>query len=115
MTPILADHDEDSEPIQAPPSAPAFLVHNEGDHVAVAVQDVAPGQHDAVCMDTDRVLQVLVTERIPLGHKVAIADLAADAQIIEYGVRVGLAREDIRVGQLVHVHNVRSARWQQSV
>lgn len=115
MTSNLADLDQGSEPIQAPPSAPAFLAHNEGDHVAVAVQDVAPGQHDAVFMDTDRVLQVLVTERIPLGHKVALVDLAADAPVMEYGVRVGLAREDIRAGQLVHVHNMRSARWQQSV
>jgi (2R)-sulfolactate sulfo-lyase subunit alpha len=42
-------------------------------------------------------------------------DLAADAEVIEYGVRVALARQPIKAGQLVHVHNVRSARWQNSI
>jgi (2R)-sulfolactate sulfo-lyase subunit alpha len=34
--------------------------------------------------------------------------------VIEYGTRVALARHQIRAGQHVHVHNVRSARWERS-
>jgi hypothetical protein len=30
-------------------------------------------------------------------------------------VRIGTASADIRTGQLVHVHNLRSARWQTSI
>lgn len=99
---------------QIPASAPKFLIHNEGDDVAVAVQDVAPGEGRAVYMDSDRDVTVNVTEAIPLGHKVALVDLGEGVEVIEYGVRVGITRQAIQAGQLVHVHNVRSARWQNS-
>ena len=107
--------DESETRTQAPPTAPAFLAHNEGDMVAVAVQDVAPGERSVVYLDSDREARMTVTEEIPLGHKVALVDLAADAEVIEYGVRVALTRQPIKAGQLVHVHNVRSARWQNSI
>ncbi len=102
------------ESILAAVSAPHFLIHNEGDHVGVAVQDVEPGNRRAVYMDSDRQLSLDVTEAVPLGHKVALRDLPEDADLIEYGVRVGRTRKAIAGGQLVHIHNLRSARWQTS-
>lgn len=103
------------ERIRATESAPKFLIHNEGDDVAVAVQDVDPGEGEAVYMDSDRAMTILVTEAIPLGHKVALVDLSEGDEVIEYGVRIGLTRQAIRAGQHVHVHNIRSARWQNSM
>ena len=100
--------------IQAPASAPQFLIHNEGDHVGIAVQDVEPGERRAVYMDSDRAISIMVKEAIPLGHKVALIDLGEGKDVIEYQVRVGLTREPIAAGQHVHVHNIRSARWQNS-
>jgi (2R)-sulfolactate sulfo-lyase subunit alpha len=35
--------------------------------------------------------------------------------VIEYGVRIGVTRQPIQAGQHVHVHNIRSARWQNSM
>ena len=99
---------------QIPASAPDFLIHNEGDAVAVAVHDVAPGERRAVYMDSDRDVTVNVTEAIPLGHKVALVDLGEGVEVIEYRVRVGITRQAIQAGQLVHTHNIRSARWQNS-
>ena len=100
---------------RAPEAAPQFLIHNEGDHVAVAVQDVEPNESKAVYIDSDRAITMLPTEVIPLGHKVALVDLGEGVEVIEYGVRVGVTRQSIKAGQLVHVHNVRSARWQNSL
>jgi (2R)-sulfolactate sulfo-lyase subunit alpha len=91
-----------------------FLVHNEGDGVGVAVEDVAPGPAIAVYMDTDREVAIEAVESIPLGHKIALTDLPEAADLVEYGVRVGRTRAAIGRGQLVHVHNVRSARWETS-
>ncbi len=82
--------------------------------MAVAVHDVAPGFARAVHMDSDRELAVEVVEPVPLGHKVALVDLGAGAEVLEYGVRVAITREPIERGRLVHVHNVRSARWESS-
>lgn len=105
---------EAGDRIEAGGAAPHFLVHNEGDHVAVAVQDVEPGRARAVYMDSDREIELEALEPIPLGHKVALADLGSGAEVTEYEVRVGLTRQPIRKGELVHTHNLRSARWQQS-
>ena len=105
---------QDSATIGARSAAPHFLIHNEGDHVGVAVQDVEPGPVRAVYMDSDRKLELAATERIPLGHKIALVDLPSGADVVEYGVRVALTRAAITRGALVHVHNVRSARWEQS-
>lgn len=103
-----------NELITAGAGAPHFLIHNEGDHVGVAVQDVQPGRARAVYMDSDRVVELDVGEAVPLGHKVALQDLAEAAELVEYRVRVGITREPIARGRLVHVHNLRSARWRQS-
>jgi len=100
--------------VTARSGAPHFLAHKEGDHVAVAVQDVEPGQGRVVYMDSERAIGLAVLERVPLGHKVALAELAEGADVIEYGVRIGLTRKPIRQGWLVHVHNIRSARWEKS-
>ncbi len=101
--------------IEGPPGAPAFLIHNEGDHVGVAVQDVEPGPAVAVYIDSDREVPIEVIEAVPLGHKVALAALPEGADVVEYGVRIGVTRQPIEAGRLVHTHNLRSARWQTSV
>ena len=103
-----------ASPVVAPPGAPDFLVHNEGDHVAVAVHDVAAGNRRAVYMDSDRESGIEAVEPIPLGHKIALVALASETKIIEYGVVVGITRLAVARGEMVHVHNMRSARWEAS-
>lgn len=104
----------DGELVTAGPEAPHFLVHDEGDHVAVAVQDVGPGPARVRYLDSERRTEIEVVEDVPLGHKVALVDLAEGAVVLEYRTRIGIARSAIARGQLVHVHNVRSARWERS-
>ena len=103
------------ETITSPPGAPKFLIHNEGDHVGVAVQDIEPGEAEGVYMDSDRAVSMTVLEAVPLGHKIALTALSAGADVTEYGVRIGITREPVAAGRLVHTHNLRSARWQASV
>lgn len=91
-----------------------FLAHRDGDAVAVAVVDVEPGEARVGFVDGGSTV-VEVTDSIPLGHKVALRALTQGDDVIEYGVRVALASADIQPGQHVHVHNVRSARWQSSI
>lgn len=90
-----------------------FLAHNEGDAVAVAVHDVEAGQQAGVAfLDSGRRSSLEVRELIPLGHKVSLAELEAGSAVVEYGQQVGLARRPIGTGELVHTHNIRSAKWQ---
>lgn len=43
------------------------------------------------------------------GHKYALADIAKDDQIIKYGFPIGIASEDIRKGEHIHSHNLKTA------
>jgi (2R)-sulfolactate sulfo-lyase subunit alpha len=96
-------------------SIPSFLAHKQGDHVAVAVRDVAPGTAEVGFLDGTEQVVVEVHADIPLGHKVALQDLSEGEEVIEYGVRTAIASAAISRGDYVHIHNVRSARWQNSV
>lgn len=95
--------------------APSFLVHNEGDSVAVATRDLTPGRVEGGYLVGPESVEVELHEAVPLGHKFALHDLAEGDAVIEYGNRVALASKPIKAGDYVHVHNVRSVRWQNSV
>lgn len=91
-----------------------FLAHNEGDDVAVAVHDAVPGRVTLGYLDSKRREVIQLKEPIRYGHKVALANLSSGAEVTEYGVRIGVTREAVSVGEWVHTHNLRSARWQHS-
>jgi (2R)-sulfolactate sulfo-lyase subunit alpha len=88
-----------------------FLGHLAGDTVAVAVRDVEPGPRRAGFLDETAAVALDVTAKIPSGHKVALRDVEAGGEIVEYGVAIGLATADISTGDYVHVHNLKGSRW----
>ncbi|WP_255950189.1 UxaA family hydrolase [Streptomyces odontomachi] len=90
---------------------PQFLIHDDGDSVAVAVVDLEPGSVHGAVLKTGQRQSFTLKERVPLGHKFAVTDLAEGSDLIKYGVRVAVVTKAISVGDYVHVHNIRSARW----
>lgn len=46
---------------------------------------------------------------IPAGHKVALQDISAGEPVIKYGFPIGNAKEDIKAGEHVHNHNLKSS------
>jgi (2R)-sulfolactate sulfo-lyase subunit alpha len=89
-----------------------FLIHNKGDDVGVATEDIRLGEQvTGVFMDTEETVTVEARGDIPLGHKIAVSDIPAGGEVTEYLVRIGLAKEAIAAGDYVHVHNIGSARW----
>lgn len=92
------------------PGPPGFLAHREGDLVGVAVRDLEAGPAQGGYLTGAEQISLRLTEAVPLGHKVALTDIAAGQDVIEYGQRVAIATRDIGQGDHVHVHNVRSAR-----
>jgi len=95
--------------------APDFLAHHKGDVVAVAVRDLEPGAIEGGYLREEDVVQLDLLDSVPLGHKVALVDLDAGVDVIEYGLKIGVTTAKIPRGSYVHTHNVRSARWQNSV
>ena len=89
-----------------------FLVHEEVDNVGVAVEDIPEGvASTGRFRDQPGELEVTVSEPVKLGHKVALRDIAAGDEVVEYGVAIGRATQDIQPGQCVHTHNLKGQRW----
>ena len=89
-----------------------FLIHNEGDHVGVAVVDIRKGENAiGVYMDTGEKIEVMANDDIPLGHKIAIADRSKGSEVLKYNIVIGQAVEDFKVGDYVHTHNIKTLRW----
>jgi (2R)-sulfolactate sulfo-lyase subunit alpha len=105
-----------SEPVSPPaPRGVDFLAHRRGDDVAVAVRDTGPGPASAAYLDSGDRFEIVARDAVPLGHKIALRDLPEREDVLEYGVLIGLTRAPVAAGELVHTHNLRSARWQKSV
>lgn len=83
----------------------AALVISDRDNVATALEPLEPGRRLDLARGT-----VVVRDRIPAGHKVALTAIAAGAEVIKYGSPIGTAIVDIAPGAHAHTHNVASAR-----
>jgi (2R)-sulfolactate sulfo-lyase subunit alpha len=93
-----------------------FLVHEKGDTVGVAVEDISPGASvQGLYMNDGTMLTLPAQDYIPLGHKIALCDIAPGDAVKKYGVTIGEAWQAIKAGAHVHVHNLRSVRWKASV
>jgi altronate hydrolase len=71
------------------------------DSVATLIDPVSAGE-------SVEVRKAVLTARndIPRGHKIALVDIAAGADVIKYGVPIGHATRAIAAGEHVHTHNL---------
>jgi (2R)-sulfolactate sulfo-lyase subunit alpha len=89
-----------------------FLVHERSDNVGVATADLTAGQvATGLYMDTQAPAEVRVLNEIPLGHKVALRDFKMGDTVIKYGHDIGQVTATIKVGEHVHIHNLKTKRW----
>jgi len=90
-----------------------FVVHEEGDSVGtIVVEGVKAG--DALTgwiMEQDQTVNVKTLDDIPIGHKIALKELKNGDTVIKYGVDIGRTIAPIRLGEYLHVHNVKTKRW----
>lgn len=89
-----------------------FLIHKRGDHVGVATSEIAAGESVVgVYMDDESTVEVPARHDVPLGHKIAVEALEESAPVLEYGIQIGTTTASVEVGDYVHTHNIKSARW----
>lgn len=81
----------------------------EVDCVATAVTELLPGVMVTIT-GASKGYELLVKERIPVGHKIALRDISQGDQIRKYGEVIGVATRPIGIGECVHVHNCRGTR-----
>jgi len=90
-----------------------FVLHDARDSVAVVVvEGVASGMAlNGWIMDEDRMTTLQARQDIPIGHKVALKDLAVGDTVVKYGIDMGRVVAPIRAGEHAHVHNIKTKRW----
>ncbi len=78
---------------------PLLIQMHELDNVAVVANE---GGLAAGTIVDWKEKQVILQEKIPQSHKVALSDLAAGEPVIRYNTTIGLAAEDIKAGSWVN-------------
>jgi len=86
---------------------PNVLIIHPCDNVAVALRPLAAGE--TALADMGRTFAVV--EDVSASHKIALRDIAAEAEIIKYGETVAVSTRAITQGQWVHTHNLEAGRW----
>ena len=89
------------------------VLHDRNDSVAVVVvEGVRSGTTlTGLILDEDRTITLPCLQDIPIGHKVALKDLAVGDTVIKDGVDIGKVVQPIKTGQHAHVHNIKTKRW----
>lgn len=90
-----------------------FVLHDARDTVAVVVvEGVTAGQAlNGWMLDDDLPASVQARQDIPIGHKVALKDMAPGDTVWKYGVDIGRVVAPIQAGEHAHVHNIKTKRW----
>ena len=89
------------------------VLHDAKDTVAVVVVEGIKAGMDlnAWIMDEDRTISVKARQDIPIGHKVALKDMATGDTVLKYGIDMGKVVAPIKAGEHAHVHNIKTKRW----
>ncbi|MHA1524568.1 MAG: UxaA family hydrolase [Alphaproteobacteria bacterium] len=92
---------------------PQLLVHDKADNVGVVVvEGLTKGtKMECVVTQDNSSFALVVGADIPIGHKVALADLKAGDTATKYGADIGRIVADVAKGEHVHVHNLKTKRW----
>ena len=80
-----------------------LLFLNPKDNVCTAIAPILSGTTLQIDGKT-----VLISQNIPLGFKIAGCNIANSESIMKYGVSIGSATRNIVLGELVHLHNMKS-------
>ncbi len=90
-----------------------FIVHDENDSVGVVVvEGISAGNElSGWILDQQKEMVATAKDDIPIGHKLAIRDLAEGDTVIKYGIDIGRTVAAITAGEHAHVHNIKTKRW----
>jgi (2R)-sulfolactate sulfo-lyase subunit alpha len=92
---------------------PQLLTHDRRDNVGVVVVEELAAGTDMLCVITedDSEIRARSNQAVPIGHKIALRDLAVGDTVIKYGEDIGKVVAPIAKGDHVHTHNLKTKRW----
>jgi (2R)-sulfolactate sulfo-lyase subunit alpha len=90
-----------------------FIVHDKADTVGVVVvENVKAGETlTGWVLEDDSTIKVKALDPVPLGHKIALADIKKGDTVLKYGHDIGKATAAIAKGGHAHIQNMKTKRW----
>ena len=83
-------------------SGKAILLHPD-DNILVVIAPIAAGER--VEVDGN---EILVTQDVNVGHKLARRPLTPGDKVLKYGAPIGSMIKPVTAGEWVHMHNLKS-------
>lgn len=80
-----------------------FITLHPDDNVVTVARAIVPGDQETIGNTT-----VTFDVALSTGHKVACRNIRRGERVIKFGVPIGSATRDIRIGEHVHLHNLKS-------
>jgi altronate dehydratase len=78
-------------------------MHSE-DNCATSIMDIS--KDEVITIKEKNFIKI--NHQIPLGHKFALKDISKGDLIKKYGEIIGIATQDIKKGDWIHTHNIKS-------
>ena len=80
-----------------------FMIMNSNDNCATALENISKDNKFEI---NNFILRI--NQEIPLGHKFALLSIKKGELIWKYGEIIGVATQDIKEGDWIHIHNIKS-------
>ncbi len=81
-----------------------FIIMNSEDNCATSLAEIP--KDDEVKLNGGKIIKI--NQNIPFGHKFALRKISKDDLVKKYGEIIGVATENIEVGDWIHTHNIKS-------
>lgn len=81
-----------------------YIILHSKDNCATTLEDLPQGTQIKLLEKT-----IVITQKIQMGHKFALNDISKGDKIIKYGEIIGITTVDVKKGEWIHTHNIKSA------
>ena len=81
-----------------------IIVMNSEDNCATSLEDIP--KDEEIEIKEGKIIKI--NHNIPFGHKFALTDISTGELIKKYGQIIGIVTEDIKKGDWIHTHNIKS-------
>ncbi|MFX0026326.1 MAG: UxaA family hydrolase [Candidatus Hermodarchaeota archaeon] len=80
-----------------------FIIMNPQDNCATALENISKDREIKIDQNL-----IKMSQEIRMGHKFALLDINKGELIKKYGEIIGIAKQDIKAGDWIHTHNIKS-------
>ena len=80
-----------------------FIIMNPDDNCVTALEDISKGSQIQI-----KESSIIINQNIPMGHKFSLKDINKGELIKKYGQIIGITTQDIKTGDWIHTHNLKS-------